>query len=83
MKASADEGTIGTFRGKAHYKSPLLSMPIVSVFCTGKLQGGQDLAFPFRGGLANYEAHYDLSWFRCNTPGVTIAAIVALQWLLQ
>jgi hypothetical protein len=27
-------------------------------------QGGQDRAFQFRGGLVNYKAHYDLSWFR-------------------
>jgi hypothetical protein len=30
----------------------------------GKLWGGQDRAFQFRGGLVNYEAHHDLSWFR-------------------
>jgi hypothetical protein len=36
----------------------------VYVFCTGKIRGGQDYAFLFRGGLANYEAHYLLSWFR-------------------
>jgi hypothetical protein len=39
-------------------------MPTVDVFCTGKLWGGQDRAFQFQGGFANYEAHYDLSWFR-------------------
>jgi hypothetical protein len=44
-------------RGKA---APTL----VYVFCTGKLWGGQDHAFQFCGGLVNYEAHYDLSWFR-------------------
>jgi hypothetical protein len=38
--------------------------PNVSVFCTGKLWGGQDRTFQLRGGLTNYEAHYDLSWFR-------------------
>jgi hypothetical protein len=27
-------------------------------------QGGQDHSFQFRGGLANYEAQYDLSLFR-------------------
>jgi hypothetical protein len=32
-------------------------------FCTGKNQGGQDRAFQFRCGLANYIVHYDLSWF--------------------
>jgi hypothetical protein len=36
----------------------------VGVFGTGKLQGGQGHVFPFSGGLVNYEAHYDLSWFR-------------------
>jgi hypothetical protein len=35
----------------------------VDVFCTGKIQGGQDRAFLFRGGLANYKAHYGLSCF--------------------
>jgi hypothetical protein len=25
-------------------------------------QGGQDCAFEFRDGLANYKTHYDLSW---------------------
>jgi hypothetical protein len=34
---------------------------IVGVFCTGKIQGGQDHAFQFRGGLVNYKAHDDLS----------------------
>jgi hypothetical protein len=36
---------------------------IVSVFCTVKIQGGQDHEFMFRGGHANYKAHYVLSWF--------------------
>jgi hypothetical protein len=36
----------------------------VDVFCTGKIQGGQDRAFQFRGYLVNYKAHGDLSWFR-------------------
>jgi hypothetical protein len=36
----------------------------VSVFCTGKIHGGQDRAFQFRGGLVNNEAHSDVSWFR-------------------
>jgi hypothetical protein len=36
----------------------------VGVFCTSKIQGGQDHVFLFRGGLANYKAHYDLYWFR-------------------
>jgi hypothetical protein len=43
---------------------PLPSMPIVGVFYTGKLSGGQDHVLLFQGGLANYEAHYDISWFR-------------------
>jgi hypothetical protein len=43
---------------------PLPGTQTVSVFCTGKLWGGQDRTLQFRGGLANYEAHYDLSWFR-------------------
>jgi hypothetical protein len=36
----------------------------IGVFCTGKLWAGQDHPFKFRGGLVNYIAHYDLSWFR-------------------
>jgi hypothetical protein len=28
------------------------------------IQGGQDHAFLFQGGLGNYKAHYSLSWFR-------------------
>jgi hypothetical protein len=27
-------------------------------------KGGQDCTFQFRGGLLNYKAHGDLSWFR-------------------
>jgi hypothetical protein len=42
----------------------LPGMPTVGVFGTGKLWGGQDRAFQFHGGLANYKAHYLLSWFR-------------------
>jgi hypothetical protein len=45
----------------------LISLPgvlTVSVFCTGKIQGGQDRAILFRDGLANYKVHYVLSWFR-------------------
>jgi hypothetical protein len=38
--------------------------PTVSVFCTDKIQGGQDCVFLFRGGLTNYKAHYGLSWFK-------------------
>jgi hypothetical protein len=30
-------------------------MPTIGIFCTGKIQGGQDHAFLFRGGLANYK----------------------------
>jgi hypothetical protein len=33
-------------------------------FCTSKIQGGQDRAFLFQCGLANYKAHYNLSLFR-------------------
>jgi hypothetical protein len=33
----------------------------VSIFYTGKIQGGEDRSFLFWGGLANYKAHYDLS----------------------
>jgi hypothetical protein len=36
----------------------------VGVFCTGKIQDGQDRAFLFRGGLVNYKAHHLLSWFK-------------------
>jgi hypothetical protein len=38
--------------------------PYVGVFHTGKIQGGQDHVFQFRGGLVNNEAPNDLSWFR-------------------
>jgi hypothetical protein len=37
---------------------------LVGVFCTGKIQGGQDHVFLFSGGLANFKAHYGLSKFR-------------------
>jgi hypothetical protein len=43
---------------------PLPGMPTVDVFCTDKIQGGQDRAFQFLGGLVNVVAHKDLSWFR-------------------
>jgi hypothetical protein len=46
-----------------------LPLDLVSVFCTGKLRGGQDRAPQFQCGLANYEAHYDLSWFRPHIGG--------------
>jgi hypothetical protein len=42
----------------------LFSLNFVSVFYTSKIQGGQDHTFLFRGGLVNYKAHYNLSWFR-------------------
>jgi hypothetical protein len=32
-------------------------------FCIDKMQVCQDYAFLTRGGLANYKAHYLLSWF--------------------
>jgi hypothetical protein len=41
----------------------------VGVFGTVKLWDGQDRAFQFRGGLVNYEAYYDLSWFRALLEG--------------
>jgi hypothetical protein len=41
----------------------LMRFSIVGVFCIGKIQGGQDCAFLFRGGLVNYKTHYNLSWF--------------------
>jgi hypothetical protein len=34
------------------------------VFYTGKIHGGQDRVFLFRGGITNYKIHYSLSWFR-------------------
>jgi hypothetical protein len=34
------------------------------VFCTGKIQGGQDRVFLFWGGLVNYKTHYGCSWFK-------------------
>jgi hypothetical protein len=37
---------------------------IVSVFYTDKIQGDQDHAFLFKGGLTNYKVHYILFWFR-------------------
>jgi hypothetical protein len=43
---------------------PLPGTPTVDVFYTGKIQGGQDRAFQFRGGLVNVVSHNDLSWFR-------------------
>jgi hypothetical protein len=43
---------------------PLPNAPIVSVFCTGEISGGQDHAFQFQGGLVNNEVHSDLYWFR-------------------
>jgi hypothetical protein len=36
-------------------------MTDVSIFCIGKIQGGQDYVFLFRGGLVNYQARYGLS----------------------
>jgi hypothetical protein len=42
----------------------ILHVIVVVVFCTSKIQGGQDRAFLFWGGLVNYKAHYLLSWFR-------------------
>jgi hypothetical protein len=35
----------------------------VSIFCIDQIQGGQDPALQFRGGLVNNEAYNDLSWF--------------------
>jgi hypothetical protein len=43
---------------------PLPGAPTVSVFCTNKIQGDQDCVFQFQSGLANNEAHSDLSWSR-------------------
>jgi hypothetical protein len=34
------------------------------IFCTDKIQGGQDRAFQFRYGLTNNKTHNNLSWFR-------------------
>jgi hypothetical protein len=64
VTAIADEGTIGMTRGKARCKSPYLGMLTVSVFGTGKIQGGQDRTFLFPGGLVKYKVHYLISWFR-------------------
>jgi hypothetical protein len=51
-----------------HYKilriSPKKEKIVVGVFGTGKLWGGHDHTFQFRGGLVNYKAHYVLSYFR-------------------
>jgi hypothetical protein len=46
---------------KSTLQIPIHGAPIVGVFYTDKLWGGQDRAFQFCGGLVNYEAHYDLS----------------------
>jgi hypothetical protein len=61
VKESTDDGTIGTSRGKARCKSPFLVRQLPVFFCTGKIHGGQDGAFMFLGGLANYKTHYLLS----------------------
>jgi hypothetical protein len=49
-----------------HYElSPIFSLyNVVGVLCTARIQGGQDRAFQFRCGLANYKAHGDPSWLR-------------------
>jgi hypothetical protein len=64
MKESFGEGTIGTSRGKAHCKSLFLARHLSLFFCTGKIEGSQDCTFLFQDGLANYKAHYSLSWFK-------------------
>jgi hypothetical protein len=51
-------------RGKARCKTPYLAHQLSVFFCTSKIKGGQDCAFLFQGGLANYKAHHRLSWFR-------------------
>jgi hypothetical protein len=61
---STDDGIIRTFRGKARCKSPFLAHQMLVFFCTSNKQGGQDHAFQFRGGLAHYRAHTNLSYFR-------------------
>jgi hypothetical protein len=43
--------------------NPLPDTPIVGVFFTSKIQGGQDRVFQFCG-LANYKVHGDLSYSR-------------------
>jgi hypothetical protein len=55
---SADEGTI-----KKHTTNPPSWHANCHVFCTDKIQGGQDHALLFRGGLANYKVQYSLYWF--------------------
>jgi hypothetical protein len=69
--ASTDEGTIGTSSGKARCKPPFLVCELSVFFCTCKIQGDQDRAFLFRGGLMNYKAHYGLSWFRPLLGGIS------------
>jgi hypothetical protein len=59
-----EERTIGTSRGKGCCKSLFLACQLSVFFCTGRIQGGQDCVFLFRGGLVNYKTHYGLSWFR-------------------
>jgi hypothetical protein len=54
-----DEGTIRMSRGKARYK-----IPHRHAFCTSNNRVVKNHAFQFRDGLANYNAHNDLSWFR-------------------
>jgi hypothetical protein len=50
-----------------------MTKAIVGVFCTGNIQGGQDRAFLFQGGLENKKAHYVLSWFK---PSLEVIALV-------
>jgi hypothetical protein len=64
MKESFGEGAIRTSRGEAHCKSSFLTHQLLVFFCTDKIHGGQDRVFLFQGGLINYKAHYDLSWYR-------------------
>jgi hypothetical protein len=60
--ASKDEGTIGTFRGK-HAANPHSWCTNYQCFLHRQEQDGQDRAFQLWGGLMNYKAHGDLSWF--------------------
>jgi hypothetical protein len=60
----ADERTIEMPKEESTLQTPLPGVPTIDVFCTDEIKGGQDRAFHFGGGLANYKEHGDQSWFR-------------------
>jgi hypothetical protein len=50
--------------GQLLFQSSFILLVFVGVFCTRKIQSGQDCTFLFQDGLANYKEHYSSSWFR-------------------